>query len=102
MGLLILAISSLLAVLILLWVSLAMVWMGAGFDATQVSQITLIAGTIFATLVFVAALLFFANKARLDRARTLAIEAELAKNLVTVNNYRQAVLDFEKASDGKK
>jgi hypothetical protein len=31
----------------------------------------------------------------------LALENEMARNLVTVNEYRKAVLDLEKASNGK-
>jgi len=101
MGLLILAISSILAVLILLWVSLIAVWMGAGFDGNQMAQIALVAGVIMFSLVAIATLLFSINKSRLDRARALAIENEMARNLVTVNEYRKAVLDLEKASNGK-
>lgn len=102
MGLVILVISTVLALLILLWVSLVAVWMGAGFDGTQTASIALVAGVIVFTLVAVATLLFFVNKARLDRARAIAIESEIARNLVTINAYRQAVLDLEKASNGKK
>lgn len=102
MGLVILVISTLLAVLILLWVSLVAVWMSAEFDGTQAAQIAMVVGVIVFTLVAVAALLFFVNKSRLDRARAIAIETELARNLVTINGYRQAVLDLEKATNGKK
>jgi hypothetical protein len=102
MGLLILAISMIIAVLILLWVSLISVWMGAGFDGTQAAQIALVAGVIVFTLVAVATLLFTIGRSRLDRARAIALELELARNLVTVNEYRKAVLDLEKASNGKK
>ncbi len=102
MGLLILAISSILAVLILLWVSLIAVWMGAGFDGNQMAQIALVAGVVVFSLAAVATLLFFINRSRLDRARAMAIETELARNLITINDYRKAVLDLEKASNGKK
>ena len=102
MGLLILAISSILAVLILLWVSLIAVWMGAGFDGNQMAQIALVAGVVVFSLAAVATLLFFITRSRLDRARAMAIETELARNLITINDYRKAVLDLEKASNGKK
>ena len=101
MGLLILAISSILAVLILLWVSLIAVWMGAGFDGNQMAQIALVAGVVVFSLAAVATLLFFINRSRLDRARAIAIETELARNLITINDYRKAVLDLEKATNGK-
>ena len=73
MGLVILVISTVLALLILLWVSLIAVWMGADFDGTQTASIALVAGVIVFTLVAVASLLFFVNKSRLDRARARAI-----------------------------
>jgi membrane protein implicated in regulation of membrane protease activity len=101
MGLLILAISSILAVLILLWVSLIALWTGAGFDGNQIAEIALVSGVIVVTLVAAATLLFSINRSRLDRARAMALETELARNLVTVNEYRKAVLDLEKATNGK-
>jgi hypothetical protein len=102
MGLIILGVITLLSVLILLWVSLLVVWTAVDFQGTEIAQISLISGVIVFTLVATAVLLFFGNKSRVDRARAIAIENEMARNLVTINEYRQAVLDFEKAMNGKK
>lgn len=96
----VLAVSAFLLVLILLWVTLLTLWSSAGVDVLQ--QIALVSGIVVASVAVVVAVMVFANKARLDRARAASLEAEVARNLVVVNEYRQAVLDYEKASNGKK
>jgi magnesium-transporting ATPase (P-type) len=98
----VLAVSAFLLVLILLWVTLLSIWVGSGVDAGVVQQIAVISATVIFTVLLGVVVLVFANKARLDRARAASLEAEVARNLVVINEYRQAVLDYEKASNGKK
>jgi hypothetical protein len=98
----VLAVSAFLVGLILLWVTLLTIWLGPGVNSQLVQQITVVAATTIFTVFLAVAVLVFANKARLDRAKAASLEAEVARNLVVVNEYRQAVLDYEKASNGKK
>lgn len=98
----VLGVSAFLLVLILLWVTLLSIWLGSGVNAALAQQITVISATVVFTVFLAVAVLVFANKARLDRAKAASLEAEVARNLVVVNEYRQAVLDYEKASNGKK
>jgi len=98
----VLAVSAFLLVLVLLWVTLLSIWLGSGVSAALAQQITVISATVIFTVLLVVAVLVVASKARLDRAKAANLEAELARNLVIVNDYRQAVLDYEKASNGKK
>lgn len=98
----ILAVSAFLLVLVLLWVTLLSIWIGEGVKPELAQQITVVAATAIFTVFLAVAVLVFANKARLDRAKAASLEAEIARNLLVVNEYRQAVLDYEKASNGKK
>lgn len=97
MAFVLLAVSLFITVLVLLWVTLLVIWLGAGLNAAQATEITVLVCVIAATVVAVALMFWLAGRIRLDRAKATAAEAELAKNLVVVNNYRQAVLDYEAA-----
>jgi hypothetical protein len=102
MAFVVLAVSAFLLVLVLLWVTLLSIWLGSEEAAGAVETITVISATVIFTVFLAVVVLVFANKARLDRAKAASLEAEVARNLVVVNEYRQAVLDYEKASNGKK
>lgn len=102
MSFVVLAVSAFLLVLVLLWVTVLVIWLQSDMTPNIAGEITWTASLVIFTIFAVAALLFFANKARLDRAKAASIEVEIARNLLVVNEYRQAVLDYEKASNGKK
>jgi membrane protein implicated in regulation of membrane protease activity len=102
MAFVVLAVSLFLLVLVLLWVTLLALWLGNSFTSPQLAQMTVLVCTVLATIAVVVIVLWFVNRARLDRAKAAAAETELAKNLVVVNNYRQAVLDYEAARNGKR
>lgn len=102
MAFVVLAVSLFLVVLVLLWVTLLALWLGSSFTSPALAQMTVLVCTVLVTIVSVVVLIWFVSKARLDRAKAAAAEAELAKNLVVVNNYRQAVLDYEAARNGKR
>ena len=102
MTVVVLAVSAFLLALVLLWATLVSIWVSAGIGASLVQQITVLAATVIFTVFLAVVVLVFANKARLDRAKAASLEAEVARNLVIVNEYRQAVLDYEKSSSGKK
>ena len=101
MAFIVLAVSAFLLVLVLLWVSFLVIWNASNLNPTSVQVFTTIVAAVIFTVFAAAALLYFVNKARLDRAKAAAIELELAQNLVLINGYRQAVLDYEAASSGK-
>ena len=102
MAFVVLAVSLFLVVLVLLWVTLVALWLGNSFTSPKLAQMTLVVCTVLVTVAVVVVLIWFLSKVRLDRAKAAAAEAELAKNLVVVNNYRQAVLDYEAARNGKR
>lgn len=101
MGFFILLVGVTLTLFILLWITLIAVWTNPSFDSGVVTSIALISGVVVVSGFAAASVVFFLNKARLDRIRAQSLELELAKNLVIVNEYRKTLLDVERALDGK-
>jgi Tfp pilus assembly protein PilF len=65
-------------------------------------SIVWIASSVICSVFIVVICLVLYNKLRLNRARAAAMELEVARNLLVVNDYRQAVLNFEKVKSGGK
>jgi len=101
-GIIVISISTFLVGLILLWSTLIFIWSTSIDNFTSLFSILLIASLVICSVCLVVISLVIFNKVRLERARAASMELEVARNLLVVNEYRQAVLDFEKVKSGGK
>jgi tetrahydromethanopterin S-methyltransferase subunit E len=101
-GILVTGISLFLVVLILLWSTLIFLWSTSVDSFTSLVSIAWVASSVISSVFIVVIALVTYNKLRLNRSRAAVMELEVARNLLVVNGYRQAVLDFEKVKSGEK
>ena len=101
-GILVIGISLFLIGLILLWSTLIFLWSSSTGSLASLLSIVWIASGVICSVFIVVISLVVVRKVRLDRLRASTMELEVARNLLVVNDYRQAVLDFEKVKSGGK